>query len=529
MYLKKLLSLAENDTIAIIGIGQENLQFIDWLINTAKVPISKILLADQKNIDLSSEILTPFQSHQDNIFTGDNYLEVLNNDKIKLAFKAPGIWSLQPEFENFRSIKGHDSIHSSLVFFYEKYRNQIISVTGTKGKSTTSSLLNHLLNASDSVTSHYCGNTTNISPYQFWKEINQKVNTSEYFVIETSSFQLQDLGYAQVSGGHGVITNYYVDHQDQHGKPEEYWKAKDNIFKYQKDGEMTLITESVATNTQTKNKLDQTLILHPEFSHKIATNFDSTLHGVHNESNIGQAILTYLKITNPNIDLKDNEQVLKLVLLNTKQLQKAFDTYKPLSHRQEIIHAFTTPLNIKTRKLEQTLTLTVRFVDDGAATEPDAVIAAIKTLTSKPNQYIWLYITGKDKGGSLAKLSKTILDTQLTNQLYKINYCGEVGQKLLSQIYSNMGIDHQSDIETFKQTVTNQLVNKEKIIKDFHDWISDQIAQLEELGDNETIKQILSTNIELNITLSPCGSSFDEFSSYQERCLWFQKQVQSIL
>lgn len=528
MYLEKLLSLPSNEKIGIIGLGQENLQFIDWLLHVVNIKPSQILLADQREINLSNPILQDFKNIQDNIFSGDNYLDILKQSKLNIAFKAPGIWSLKPEFEEFRNKHGKDSIQSSLVFFYERYREQIITVTGTKGKSTTSSLLNHFLQNSQIVTSHYCGNTTNISPYQFWTNINQKINSTEYFVVEASSFQLQDLAFATISSHFGIITNYYIDHQDQHGTPIEYWKAKDTVYKYQKYGEITLITESVLDHSQSKKSFDNTALISSNLAHEIASRFSSSLEGSHNESNITQAVLVYLKVIDNKFDLTQKVQILSHLQTHQQTIQKSLDSYKPLSHRQEVFDTFTSSIIIKTKNFEKSLSLTVRFIDDGAATEPDAVVAAIKTLTDKANQYIWLFIAGKDKGGDLTNISQSILDTQLINRLYKINYTGEVGQHLLSNIYKMLGANLTPMRETFKQAVTDNLTSKTTIVSGFEHWITDQIAQLKEINDLTMIESITSQDIELNIVLSPCGSSFDEFDSYKERCLWFQKQVQSI-
>lgn len=529
MYLEKLLSLPAKDKIGIIGLGQENMQFVEWLLNTLKIKPSKILLADQREIDLSNPLFHEFNKFQHNIFSGNDYLDILKQPSLNIIFKAPGIWSHKPEFEEFRNKHGKDSIQSSLVFFYERYRDQIITVTGTKGKSTTSSLLNHFLQNSQVVISHYCGNTTNISPYQFWTHLNQEVNPAEYFVVEASSFQLQDLAFASISSRYGVITNYYIDHQDQHGTPIEYWRAKDTIFKYQKDGEITLITQSVLDNTQSKENLNKTILVSSDLAHEIVIDFDSLLKGAHNESNIAQALLMYLKIVNDNFDPNQKALIISNIQNCHQDIQKSLNSYKPLSHRQEVFSTFASPIVIKTQNFERSLSLTVRFIDDGAATEPDAVVAAIKTLTYKSNQYIWLFIAGKDKGGDLTNIAQNILDVQLANRLYKINYTGEVGQNLLSNIYKILGANLTPGRETFKEAVRNNLVSKAIIILDFEHWIADQVAQLKEINDLAMIESITSQDIELNIVLSPCGSSFDEFGSYKERCMWFQDEIRKIL
>jgi UDP-N-acetylmuramoylalanine-D-glutamate ligase len=528
MYLSSLTSLSHLDRIAIVGLGQENLQFLEWLIQVVGLSPEQILIADKNEINLSTPILKDFILYPTNIFSGENYLKVLFEGNIKQAFKAPGIWSLKPEFNDFRQKHGQDSIQSSLVFFFEKYREQIIAITGTKGKSTTSSLVNHLLKSDDTITSHYCGNTTNISPYQFWTDLDQVVNPNEFFVVETSSFQLQDLDYAHISPKYGIITNYYLDHQDQHGSPEEYWRAKDTLYTHQQDGEKTLITETVVQKSQQKDKLTHASVIDSGFAAQISSKFHSTLEGAHNQSNLALAILMCLSITdNVNHDAHDN--ILALVDKYHDKIQSSLSRFQPLAHRQQVFASFSTPITIETKTVDKTLELTVRFVDDGAATEPDAVIAAIGTLTHEPHKYLWLFIAGKDKGVILDDISRTILETQLKNQLFRINYCGQIGQNILTNIYKSLGTNLQAPFELFREALTHDLTSKQQIVKEFQIWLTDQISQLEELNEQDKIKSILAHNIELNIALSPCGTGFDEFANYLERASWFQEQVNKLM
>ena len=530
MYLQKLLDLKQTDKVAVVGLGQENLQFLDWLINIVKFDVTRIYIADQKSVNLSNPILKNFLLSPENIFSGENYLECLKLDDVKMVFKAPGVWSLKPEFCSFRDRVGDDSIHSSLVFFFERYREQIIAITGTKGKSTTSSLLNHLLSLSSDITSHYCGNTTNISPYQFWTELEQPIKLNEFFVVEASSFQLQDLRFAKISPKYGIITNYFIDHQDQHAKPEEYWAAKDTVFEFQTPSDTTLVTKSVIDHSQSNSAEKLTTVVSPELAHKIVDGLQTTLQGEHNVLNIAQAILMYLTIiTKKTIEISNLSEISLLVESERVNIQKSLNTYQPLAHRQEIFAQFSSNIEIKTKKMNRSISLKVRFVDDGAATEPDAVIAAINTLTSNSNQYIWLFLTGVDKGIMLEHITQTIIETQFKNQLFQIHYCGQVGQNILSYIFKQYGQKDQAPLEVFKPIVYIHLQSKAQIVTEFTKWLNDKVMQLEEIHESDKINTLLSQDIELNIALSPCGASFDEFENYQERSEWFKNHINTLL
>jgi len=256
-YYKKLIDLkTSNQKIAIFGLGQENRQFLFWLLDSINYPIESILLFDE-GLDLDKFLELFSQEFQldligklpkENLFFDKKCLKQIKNSEISWVFKSPGIWSLKPEFVNLRKKYGNWFVTSGLVFFVEKYRNQIIGVTGTKGKTTTSSMLVHLLDGfkQNNYKAHYCGNTTGISPYKYWTnqdnldlennlnlKTKNKQGLDEIFVVELSSFQLQDLGFAKISPKYALITNYFVDHLDQHGSVQEYWHSKDQIFSHQ--------------------------------------------------------------------------------------------------------------------------------------------------------------------------------------------------------------------------------------------------------------------------------------------------------
>jgi len=329
--------------IAIIGLGKENLQFLDWLLKVVKFDPKNIILADQKEVDLSA-ILLDYQGNQTvTTFFGENYLDCLQVPDLEYAFKAPGIWSLKSEFETFRQQKGVDRVCSSLVFFLQKYRDQIVGVTGTKGKSTTSALIHNLLSGFENTKATYCGNTTGISPYQFWTDLNQEIDANQFFVIELSSFQLQDLGFSQISPKYAVITNYFIDHQDQHATVREYWKAKDQLFTHQKDDDLVVISQTVVENTQFSEALTSAKMLlintelanqHPELIGFIK----SPLLGEHNQRNTDQAIaITAAVRLKSEGKIGDVNDICEEIKKNKFKYQASVNRFKGLPHRIELV------------------------------------------------------------------------------------------------------------------------------------------------------------------------------------------------
>ncbi len=500
--LENLFEIAEDGyKIAIIGLARENRQFLQWLIEVVGFPKFQILLADQlDHKQLSPETLNILKKHdfkQNQLFLGIDYLQVLEQNGVKQAFKTPGIWSLKPEFEKFRNIHGQNSIQSSLVYFFERYRDQIIGITGTKGKSTTSSLVAHLINKTSSKTAIYCGNSINISPYIYWTQLDQPIDPNLFFVIEVSSFQLQDLGNSQISPKYALITNYLVDHLDHHKDLQEYWGSKDNLFLFQKENDFCLVGKTVLQKSA-RSQIIKDKVLAQEVVNNFKTIFSIPLLGDHNWSNLAQSLVLTEKITG-------------LTILNNKDLyQQAISSYQNLPHRLQLV---------RTAKLDN---LTINFYDDGYATDPDAVVAAVKAL-SQNGEYLWLQLCGKDKSSSVEDLFLAILTVQQNLQLFRVDYCGEVGKAVLTTFNNTLGLEPPTKIENFRQTVQTSFTSLEDIKNKFLQWYSQQQKTV-----NFCEKPDLDKDFILNIVLSPGGSSFDEFENQQQRAEWWVQEVMNL-
>jgi UDP-N-acetylmuramoyl-L-alanine---L-glutamate ligase len=521
-FLKQLKKT--NQSVGIVGFGVENRQFLKWLIESFGFPAQHIYLFDLKEID--HELINKYKIPQANITAGSGYLEHIKNTNCSLLIKAPGMWSLLPEFIEFRITNGPESVISSLTYFFEKYREQIIAITGTKGKSTTSSITNHILNSIEGYRSHYCGNTTNISPYQFWINLDDSIDPSVFFVVETSSFQLQDLGMTKLSPKYSAITNYFVDHLDQHANKEEYWDSKDQIFVHQKKKEHVFITQTVLQNSPNAALLKKNGII---VDSKIVSNlkqiFSFPLHGQHNDFNTSLSLLLIGEVIN-NTNSAANIDDLAILKENQENIQSSLNTYQPLPHRLELVHHTTRNLEFKDDEIYLDLTLSIQFFNDSAATEPDAVIAAIQSLTQLPHQYIWLQVSGVSKGSDLTKLAHTILEKQVEHQLYRVDYCGDVGSKILSTIYSELGLTLEIPRNQLIETVEESFESIDSISEGFSNWLSNMMHELDVVGNEEKIVSIMKQKVlELNIVLSPCGSSFDEFDNYHERGIWWQTKA----
>ncbi len=377
-------------------------------------------------------------------------------------------------------------------------------MTGTKGKSTTSSLVTEILN-SQGLEAHYCGNTTGISPYSFWTSLTQSFSDKEVFVIEMSSFQLQDLGYARLSPRFSLITNYYLDHLDQHATKEEYWSAKDNIFLFQTASDVVVCNQQVLDISPNAQRLlgSGVYSMTTVQTEVVSQEFPTQLFGNHNQMNLGLAIEIAQKYLQSRTWLFDKEQA-----------KHTLAKFTGLSHRLELVHQIKHSIVLVKRALE----LVINCYDDGYATEPDAVVAAVETLCRPINSFVWLQISGKDKGPDLSKLVETLSQNLQNSKILHIDFCGAVGQRLQKELEQVVPQNVWKSIEIHSGSLKS-LVETEFSSFNFHlNQLSQQI-----LKECQTDEQAT-----LNVVLSPCGSSFDEFKNVTERSIWWVERVKEL-
>ena len=481
-YLEQLMTYRDqNKKIALIGFGVEIKTFLVWLINTIEFPAENIYISDTRGtISIPEEInKKDAETLISQSYSGFSYLQVLQED-VELVFKAPGMWSLKPELVEFREKHGADSIQSCLVYFIEKFKEHIIGITGTKGKTTTSTLTTHILqdfpiSQGRTISSQYCGNTSNISPYSFW---DTPVDDSTVFVVELSSYQLQDVAYCKISPHISIITNLLIDHQDQHKSPQEYWRAKEHIFLHQTSQDFFYFS-SQAYKRLSPN---QGYSIDEAQARDASLTVHSPLRGAHNEMNLALALHAIHTVIDPDSSFN--------VFLEShgEYITQKLSSYSQPSLRQEIIRTIT--LNNKQ---------TVRFINDGAGSEAAAVAAAIKAFVSD-KEWVWLFMNGRDKGSDTSILHETLKTAK--DHILKKTVSGAVGNRFVFEGGANES----------SKTLAHSLPSDESLSKTIKKWSENNPGE----GNS------------LNIIFSPGGSSFDEYKNYVERGQAWSQWVQSI-
>lgn len=162
------------------------------------------------------------------LITGPDYQKRLN--EFDLVFKSPGI-VLEHDISEYTC-----RIVSQTEVFFHRYRDQIIGITGTKGKSTTTSLLYHILKNAGCDTMI----AGNIGIPVF--DNAEAITDNTKIVVELSCHQLE---YMTVSPHTGVLVNIHEEHLDHYGTMEKYVAAKEKIYRNQKKGDILFCNEAI--------------------------------------------------------------------------------------------------------------------------------------------------------------------------------------------------------------------------------------------------------------------------------------------
>lgn len=207
MYSEEIVKKLVGKNIAILGFGKEGKSTYNFI--RKHLPDIFLTVLDKAAITIDDDKVT--------IISGDDYLN--NLEKYDLIIKSPGI-----SLKDIDYSKIQDKITSQLELLLEVNRKNIIGITGTKGKSTTTSLMYEVLKAQrDNV--FLLGN---IGVPVF--DMIEEYNNQSLLVIEMSSHQLE---FVKNSPHIAVILNLFQDHLDHDGSLEHYHNNKMNIFKYQ--------------------------------------------------------------------------------------------------------------------------------------------------------------------------------------------------------------------------------------------------------------------------------------------------------
>ncbi len=347
-------------SVLILGFGKEGRSSYDFL--QKHFPDCKIGIADRNTAIANAHLPAP-------LHLGENYLQAMYDYDI--VMKSPGIL-LKDTPESLKA-----RITSQTDLFLRAYGLQTIGVTGTKGKSTTASLICHLLQKTGKK-SMLMGNI-GLPAFDFI----EKIHKGDLIVYELSAHQLE---MTHSSPHIAVLLNLFPEHLDYFGSFEKYKQAKLNIFRFQKQGDSAFCGEKILELTN-----------YCETSENLINVFRredllqrSGLKGEHNVKNI---LLAF--------------NVLHKLGISLEALPHALSGFNALPHRLEHVGNFGG----------------IDFYNDSISTIPQSTIAAVKSIP----QVDTLVLGGFDRGVDYTALVDFLVNTKIKNFFF----LGKAGARML--------------------------------------------------------------------------------------------------
>ena len=459
--LEEFFNYIRNRKIAIIGLGVSNIPLLSYLHDLG----AKITVFDNRTIDnIDKNIMDIITNNNIEFSFGKNNLSKLNG--FDIIFRSPTCREDWPEL--VKEAKRGAIITSEIEMLMELCPGTIIGVTGSDGKTTTTSLIYEIVKKQG----FNCYLGGNIGIPLFTKI--QEMKPNDMVILELSSFQLMNI---HTSPNIAVITNISPNHLDFHKYYEEYIEAKKNIFKYQnEDGILVLnydneITRECAKEAKGKviffsreNKLDNGVILDDDIikvcdnklrKHILNTK-DLLLRGKHNYENVCTAIAATLEIA------------------STEKQIEAVTQFKGVKHRLEFVKEING----------------VKWYNDSIGTSPTRTIAGLKSF----NEKIVLIAGGYDKHLDYTPIAKPILDN-----VSVLILMGQTSKKIKESVENEMKVE-QKRIEIYECDTLQETVNTAK-----------RVAKKGEV-----------------VLFSPASASFDMYKNFEERGDKFKSIVNSL-
>lgn len=447
--------------VAIIGLGVSNIPLLDYFFEKK----SQVTVFDERSLEeIPQEIKNKIENYDFNFSFGKDCLENLRD--FNIIFRSPSCLPTKKELKE-ESDKGA-IVTTEVEMLMEMCPCKIIGVTGSDGKTTTTSMINAILKKAGYNT--YLGG--NIGTPLFTKL--SEIKPEDVVVLELSSFQLMGM---QISPDIAVITNITPNHLNIHKDYEEYIDAKKNIYKYQDENGIlilnydNLITKECAKEANGKviffsstAKLDNGFIVDEniikECEDKVRKHILNTdeviLRGKHNFQNIATALAA------------------TKTLVDTDIAVQAIKEFKPVEHRIEFV-----------REIEG-----VKWYNDSASSSPTRTLSGLNAF----KENIVLIAGGYDKKLDYEPLAKPIL-----NKVSNLILIGQTAEKIYTSVKTE----------------------EEKVNKKINITMCDTLEQAIEIAKKVAKKGDV-------VLFSPASASFDMFKNFADRGNKFKNLVNNI-
>lgn len=435
MFKDKIISEFEGKNILILGFGKEGKTTYDFL--KSNNVNCKISIAD-KNKDIDSLCNVE-------MYLGENYIDSIYK-AWDIIIKSPGI-----SFKEIDLNKVTATLTSQTELLLKHGKNKIIGITGTKGKSTTSTLLYNILNKKYSV--KLIGNI-GVPPFlaiDNWDD-------TDYFVYEMSCHQLEKIKYSPKIS---VFLNIFEEHLDHYESYKQYIEAKRNIFKHQTSDDIFLFNDFFAGKIVGNNMLNQINIalISPELCSIYENNSEV-------RESVSYDLKNFVSINNSIIDIElenyKNKQIILpsdiknirgihnyynamvaitisyILGVSDKDIISALKEFTGLSHRLQYIGTYNG----------------VDYVDDSISTIPEATINGITSINNVQS----VLIGGMDRGIDYSALCSYLENLNIKNIIFMY----DTGKQIYDKLTKKTSVDNMVYVENLEEAVKYAALNTPK-------------------------------------------------------------------
>lgn len=458
MKLSEYISTIKNKKIAVIGIGISNTPLIEFLLKSG----CSVTACDKAERSKLGSIADEFEAKGARLCLGEDYLKSLDAD---IIFRTPGMRPDLPEL--IAAVARGAVLTSEMEVFFDVCPCRILAVTGSDGKTTTTSIIAALLRE-EGYNVHVGGNIGTPLLTQA-----DSISVSDLVVLELSSFQLMTM---KRSPSIAVVTNLTPNHLDMHVNMDEYVEAKKNILRYQTAVDTLVlnfdndITRGLADGSgaevlffSRKQRVENGVFLEGD-----------TIYAAHCGTN--KAILDTSQILLPGVHNIENYMAAFAAtagLVSQKTCLTVAETFKGVAHRIELV-----------RELRG-----VRYYNDSIASSPSRTIAGLRSFKQK----VILIAGGKDKGVPFDDLGPEVIE-----HVDKLIVTGLTAQKIKLAVENTPGYNGMPEI-----------IEK----PDFYEAV---LAAHTSAADGDIV------------LLSPACTSFDRFKNFEERGNTFKDIVNGL-
>lgn len=466
---KKFFDTLKGKKVAFVGMGVANVPCAEFMAKLG----AEVYACDKRDREyIGYEICERLEKLGVNFSLGEDYLSVLPD--MDLVFRSHGILPFQNSWIG-ECIERGQKVTTEMEVFFNLCPSRIIAVTGSNGKTTTTTLISKMLEAQGY--NVYLGGNIGKA---LMPEL-ETITENDIAVVELSSFQLLTMGNLKNTPDIAVVTNIECTHQDHHISLDEYVDAKRNILIYQNSECRTVLNAdcdySIGNRVyhdmryDVRGQLFQFSIKHPVergaymnkngdivYSDKgretvVMNSNDIIIPGTHNIENYCTAISAVWGLVEPD---------------NMLKIARSFGG---VEHRIEFVREYNG----------------VRYYNDSIATSPSRVISGLRAFGKK----IVVIMGGSDKGNDMSEMVPDILKYV---KLLILN--GATADKIYNTIINYEGYD-DSGIKIVK---TDTLENA-----------------LYEVKNNAESGDIVS--------LCPACPAFDQFKTFEYRGRRFKELV----